>query len=68
MRHVEFVDHPDQMFLGTTQGGLSRSSSIIRWIGSPLEGSRIAGQHYVSSNAAVDAVVFREFELLKPFF
>ena len=64
MQQVEFVDQPDTAFLGTTQGGLARSSSITRWIGSPLEGSRISGQYYASSNAAVDVVVLTEFELL----
>ena len=67
MRHVKFVDQPDQMFLGTTQGGLSRSSSIIRWIGSPPERSRIAGQHSVSSNAAVDAVVLGSLNYYRRF-
>ena len=43
MRQVEFVDLPDQRFLGTAQGGLSRSLSIARWIGSHPKGSRIAG-------------------------
>ena len=66
MQQVAFFDQPDQTFLGTTQGGLSRSSSINRWTGSPPERTRIAVQHSVSSNASVDAAVFREFELLYP--
>ena len=61
MKQVEFVDQSDQEFLGTTQGGLPRSSSITCWIGSPPERSRITGQHIVSSNAAVDAVVLGSF-------
>ena len=67
MRLVEFVDQPDQTFLRTTQGGLYRSSSIIRWIGSPPKGSRIAGQHSVSSNAAVDAVVLGSLNYYRRF-
>ena len=53
-------------FLGTTQGGISRSSSTTCWTRRPLERSRIAGQYPVSSNAAVDAVDFGEFEILEP--
>ena len=43
MRQTKVFYQPDQTFLGTRKGGLSWSSSITRWIGSPLEGSRIAG-------------------------
>ena len=52
MRQVTFVDQPDQAFLGTTQGGISRPSSITCWTGSPPERSRIAGQHSVSATSA----------------
>ena len=64
MQQVKFVDRPGQEFLGTTQGVLPQSSSITCEIESPPERSRIAGKYSVSSNATVDSVVFREFELL----
>ena len=40
MRQVEFVEQLDHTCLETTQGEISRSSSITRWIGSPPERSQ----------------------------